>query len=114
MNKERRNQLKEEYKNHHPEMGIVCWKSGEKMWIAKSKDVAGDYNRTAFQLKYGSWPNREMQAAYNEDPNSFEWLLLKKLDYKELDDNHDEDLELLYMLCIDEFPKAKTMRLGRR
>ena len=114
MDNERRNQLKEEYKNRHPEMGIICWKSGEKIWIAKSKDAAGDYNRTSFQLKLGSWPNREMQAAYDADPDSFEWQILKTLEYKDIDENHDEDLELLYMMCMDEYPNAKPMRLGKR
>ena len=28
-------------------MGVVCWKSGDRMWIAKSKDAKADYNSTA-------------------------------------------------------------------
>ncbi len=114
MDRENRNQLKEAYKNRHPEMGIVCWRSGEQMWIAKSTDAAADYNRTSFQLKLGSWPNREMQTAYNASPDSFVWELLKKLEYKELEEDHTEDLEILYMLCMDEYPHAKKMRIGKR
>ena len=55
-----------------------------------------------------------MQAAYNANPDSFEWSLLKRLDYKERDDDHSEDLELLYMICMEEYPYAEQMRSGRR
>lgn len=114
MDKEKRKALKEAYANRHPDMGIVCWKSKDRMWIAKSKDAKADFNGTSFQLKLGSWPNREMQAAYSADPESFQWELLKKLDYKELDDDHDDDLEILYMEAMDEYPSAKPMRIGKR
>ncbi len=114
MDKEKRKALKEAYANRRPDMGIVCWKSGDSMWIAKSKDVKADFNGTSFQLKLGSWPNREMQSAYNSDPDSFEWVLLKKLDYEEPDENHDDDLELLYLEFADKYPAAKPMKRGKR
>ena len=114
MDREQRAALKEAYANRHPDMGIVCWKSGERMWIAKSKDTRADFNSTSFQLKLGSFPNREMQAAYNEAPSSFEWLLLKKLDYKEPDEDHEDDLALLYMEAADEHPEAKPMKVGKK
>ena len=114
MDKEKRKALQETYANRHPDMGIVCWKSGDNMWIAKSKNAKVDFNGTTFQLKLGSWPNREMQAAYKANPDSFEWLMLKQLDYKELGDDHDDDLELLYMEVMDEYPAAKPMRPGKR
>ena len=113
MDKEKRKALKEAYANRRPDMGIVCWKSGDSMWIAKSKDVKADFNGTSFQLKLGSWPNREMQSAYNADPDSFEWVLLKKLDYEEPDENHDDDLELLYLEVADKYPTAKPMKRGK-
>lgn len=114
MDKEQKNRLKEEYKNRHPEMGIVCWTNGDKMWIARSQDTNADYNSTSFQLKLGSWRNRELQSAYKADPDSFEWKVLKVLDYKNLDDDHSEDLELLYMMCLDEYPDAMPMRPGKK
>ena len=36
---------------------------GGRMWIATSRDAKADDNRSLFQLRLGSWPNREMQAA---------------------------------------------------
>ena len=110
MNTDRKKELKEAYANRHPDMGIVCWTSGDRMWIAKSKDAKADFNSSSFQLQLGSWPNREMQEAYKADPSSFQWVLLKKLDYKELDEDLSDDLELLYMEVMDEYPNAKPMR----
>jgi hypothetical protein len=114
MDKSKRKELREQYENRHPDMGIVCWKSGDKMWIAKSKDVKADYNSTSFQLKLGSWPNREMQRSYNADPDSFEWILLKKLDYKDREEDHSDDLESLYMMVVEEYPDAKKMKPGKQ
>ena len=51
--------------------------------------------------------------AYNADPDSFEWSLLKKLDYKERDEDHSEDLELLYMMVMEEYPAAEKMKPGK-
>ena len=114
MEKDRKKALRAEYDQRKPDMGIVCWRGGERMWIAKSMDAKKDYNSSLFQLQLGSWPNRELQRAYTEDPASFQWSLLKKLDYEERDEDHSEDLELLYMMCLEEYPQAEQMRPGRR
>lgn len=114
MNKEQKKHLREQYDQRKPDMGIVCWKSGDRMWIAKSLDARADYNSSLFQLKLGSWSNKEMQAAYSADPESFEWSLLKELDYEVRDEDHSEDLELLYMMCMDEYPHAQKMKAGKR
>ena len=113
MNNERKKELREQYDRRKPDMGVVCWRSGERLWIAVSRDAKADYNRSLFQLKLGSWPNREMQQAYSADPGSFQWSLLKKLDYDEREEDHAADLELLYLLCQEEYPQARAMRPGR-
>ena len=63
MEKEQKKALRTQYDQRKPDMGVVCWQSGDKMWIAISKDARADYNSTLFQLRLGSWPNREMQKA---------------------------------------------------
>ena len=73
-----------------------------------------DHNSSLFQLELGSWRNREMQEAFNADPASFSWSVLKELDYEDRDEDHGEDLEVLYLLCQDEHPQAKQMRPGRK
>lgn len=106
----RKKALREEYDRRKPQMGVVCWSSGERMWIAISRDAKVDYNRSLFQLKLGSWPQRELQRAYTEAPETFRWSLLKELDYEEREEDHSTDLELLYLLCQEEYPQAKAMR----
>lgn len=114
MNNERKKELREQYDRRRPDMGVVCWHSGERMWIAVSRDAKADYNRSLFQLRLGSWPNRELQKAFTEDPDAFQWSILKKLDYEDRDEDHSEELELLYMICLEEHPQAKQMRPGRK
>lgn len=110
MDSERKRELKEQYANRHPEMGVVGWRSGERLWVCISKDTRADYNRSLFQLQLGSWPNREMQQAYAADPVSFEWCVLKTLDYQEPTDDHTDDLQLLLMMVMEEHPEAEPMR----
>lgn len=105
----RKKELKEQYENRRPEMGVVGWRSGERLWVAVSKDTRASYNRSLFQLNLGSWPNQEMQRAYTDDPRSFSWSVLEKLDYEELSDVDDDDLQLLLMQCMEEHPEAESM-----
>lgn len=114
MEKAQKRALRAQYDQRQPDMGIVCWQSGEQMWIATSKDAAADYNSSLFQLRLGSWPNREMQRAFTKDPDSFRWSLLKPLEYEEREEDHSEELALLYLLCLEEYPAAQQMRPGRK
>lgn len=114
MDKEQKKALRAQYDERKPDMGIVCWQNASTMWIAISRDAAADYNSSLFQLQLGSWPNRELQKAFTEDPGAFQWSILKKLDYEDRDEDHSEELELLYMICLEEHPDARQMRPGRR
>ncbi len=114
MEKQRRKQLREEYDNRHPDMGVVCLQCGDNIWAAISKDANADYNGIIFQLKLGSFPNREMQKLYKEKPDEFKWSLIKKLDYKDYADDHSEDLEILLMEFLDDYPEAKPMKPGQK
>ena len=77
MDKEKKKALRAQYDQRKPDMGIVCWQNGEKMWIAVSKDAKSDYNSSLFQLQLGIWPNREMQKAFTDNPDSFQWSFRK-------------------------------------
>ena len=39
MEKETKKELRIQYDQRKPDMGIVCWQNGETMWIAISKDA---------------------------------------------------------------------------
>ena len=114
MDKERQKELKEAYKLRHTTKGIVAWKSGDNLWIAKTDDANADYNGTSFQLKLGSWPNKEMQQAYKASPDSFEWIILKELEYEDPTKDYSEDLEIMLLQCFDEYKDAKPMKPNQK
>lgn len=114
MNAERKKELRDQYKTRHPEMGVVCWRCGDRCWCMVTKDAKADYNSTSFQLKLGTWPNREMQKLYSEQSDAFVWSVAKTLDYEDIQDDHSDDLQLLLMEFMDEYPDALPMRLGRK
>jgi len=103
--------LREQYNNRHPDMGIVCWQKGDEMWVDMSTDAKADYNGTSFQLKLGSWPNKQLQKAYTENPDAFNFSLIKELDYEDFSEDHQDDLKLLLLEFLEEHPNAKPMRM---
>lgn len=111
MDNDRKKTLKEQYKNRHPKMGIVCWQCGDEMWADMSKDANADYNSTDFQLKLGSWPNKALQKAYKENPEGFSFSLARELDYEDFSEDHTDDLKILLMDFLEEHPNAKPMRI---
>ena len=114
MDKERRRQLREQYDNRRPDMGIVSWRHGGDIWVMTSTDAAADHNGTEFQLKLGSFPNRELQRAYSADPEGFVWTLEKKLEYEDPKEDHGDDLELLLLEFLDAYPDARPMKPGKK
>ncbi len=114
MEKNKKKELRKQYENRHPDAGIACWQSGEHLWIAPTKDAKADFNGTSFQLRLGSWPNREMQKLYREDPESFQWSLLRELEYEDVSDDLSEDLEILLLEVQEEYPDAKPMKPGKK
>jgi len=109
-NSDRRKELKEQYNNRHPDKGLVCWKSKGRIWVMPTQDANADYNGTKFQLDLGSWPNRDLQNAYKQDPESFEWSFEKELKYEDNSDDVSDDLSIMLMEFMDEYPDAKLMR----
>ena len=111
MDNEKKRALKEQYKNRHPKMGIVCWQCGEDMWVDMSKDAAADYNSTSFQLELGSWPNRALQKVYKEAPEGFGFSLVRELEYEDPSEDHTDDLKILLLDFLEEHPDAKPLRM---
>ena len=111
MDNEKKKALKEQYNNRHPKMGIVCWQCGDEMWVEMSTDSNADFNSTSFQLRFGSWPNKSLQKAYKENPDACKFSLIKELDYEDFSEDHTDDLKILLMDFLKEYPDAKPMRM---
>ncbi len=107
---DRRKELKSQYNNRHPNKGIVSWKSKGRTWVMFSNDAQADFNGTSFQLKLGSWPNKELQKAYSEDPESFEWTFERELKYDDNSEDVSDDLKLMLMDYMEKNPDAKLMK----
>ena len=111
MDREKKKALREQYSNRHPKMGIICWQCCEVMWIDMSTDANADYNSTSFQLKFGSWPNKSLQKAYKENPEECKFSLIRELDYKDSSEDYTDDLKIMLMDFLEEYPDAKPMRI---
>ena len=114
MEKDKKKQLREQYANRHPDMGIVGWQYGKRLWIAVTKDARADKNRSEFQLKLGTWPNKELQTLYTAHPEEFTWSYLCPLRYEDPTEDYTEDLELLLMDFMEKHPEAEPMKTGKK
>jgi len=111
---ERKKELKENYANRCPDMGIVSWSANGQTWVMASKDIKADFNGMSFQLKLGSWPEKNLQNVYNQNKESFEFKIESKLEYEDPHDDHSEDLELLLMEYMENHPDALPMKPSRK
>lgn len=98
----RRKELKEEYKQMRPPMGILCIlsKTSGKHYLEPALDLSSRKNRAVFQLKMGSHPHKELQKAWKQDgKENFEVIFLDELPYTEDDSQKDYQTELAE-LCL--------------
>jgi hypothetical protein len=100
---DRRKELKEQYKNFRPDMGVFIISSSynNKCHIEKAKDLKSKMNRAIFQLEFGSYPNKELQKEWKEHGEKYFTIeVLEKLEYDKDESKTDytEDLALLEMM----------------
>ena len=112
MDIKRRKDLLSAYKNRHPEMGVIsfqCRTTGEA-FLTIASDTTARLNRVCFQLSAGQCPIKRLQelwTQYGED--DFEFGVVKALEYDDPMEDHTEELETLYELCLLKNPKAKRI-----
>ena len=93
-------------------MGVIsfqCRTTGE-VFLTIAADTIAKLNRVRFQLSAGQCPNKRLQdlwTQYGED--DFELSVVKVLEYDDPTEDHTEELETLYELCLLENPKAKRI-----
>ena len=67
MDTKRKKELLQQWKNRHPEMGVIsfrCKKTGES-FLGISKDTKADFNSNRFQLSGGMHPNNRIDVLWN-------------------------------------------------
>lgn len=115
---DRKKELKALYKQMKPDMGILIIRpsGGDKCYIEETRDLNGRINRTKFQLKSGSHPNRELQRDWQALGESrFIIDILERLDYDKDESKTDytEDLQLLKEIWEERLTK-ENMRFYKK
>lgn len=93
-----------------PDMGIFIIKNdfNNKCYIEATQNLKGAINSTKFKLKFGNYPNRELQEAWTEcGEDSFTIDILERLEYDkdESKTDYSEELEILEMEWKDKLLK---------
>lgn len=113
MDIKRKKELLQEWKNRHPEMGVIsfrCKETGES-FLEISNDTKADINSSRFQLSMGGHPNKILQGIWNEHgEESFELSVLRVLKYKDPSDDHTKELKKLIEECFEEDKKARKLK----
>ena len=107
---DRRQELKQQYKQMKSDMGIFMIRSTEtkKCFIQSTKDLRGVMNGAKFKLQTGSHPNRELQREWKEfGEDHFVIEILERLEYEkdEAKTDYSEELSLLEMIWEERMMK---------
>lgn len=107
---ERKKELKLQYKQMKPQMGIflISSKINNKCYIETTQNLIGTLNRTKFQLGFNSHPNKELQKEWNDfgvDNFTIEVLEYLEYDKDESKTDYTEDLALLHMVWEEKMTK---------
>jgi hypothetical protein len=117
MDRDRRKQLLEEYKNRRPEMGVIafhCKETGET-FLATSKDNRAVFNGIRVRLEANFHLDKVFQERWNRyGKEGFDELVLKVLDYEDPQEDHTRELEALLEACLSADPQARKIRVVRR
>ena len=109
MDKNKKKELVSEWKERHPEigvMGVKCVETGEEFYDS-TKDSNHWFNRHRFELNAGNHRNKRLQELWNLYTESgFEFSMVSELEYEELSDVKVKDLKDLLELCLLENPNA--------
>ena len=112
MDRKRKLELLEAWKNRCPEMGVISFQCSatDEIFLTTATDIPTKFNRIRFQLSAGNCPNKRLQELweqYGED--AFELQVIKRLEYDDPTENHQEELETLCELCLLENPQARRV-----
>lgn len=112
MDKSRKKELTAQWKERHPEMGVVsvqCGTTGEAFFTT-TRDAAGWFNRHRFELLGGHHRNRRLQTLWNTyGEGDFTCAVVSALEYETEGDVTADDLKELLELCLAEHPEARKL-----
>jgi len=103
---DRKKELKLQYKQMKPPMGvyIIRFNLSKKCYIEATNDFRARFNSVKVKLESNFHPNRELQKAWNEHGEaSFTFEILENLEYDKDESKNDygDELSLLQMIWED-------------
>lgn len=101
MDKNRKRELTQQYKQMKPPMGTFIIRSNvnNKCYVQATKDLRGVINGTKARLNAGMHPYLELQKEWNEfGPDAFTIEILENLEYEEDKTDYTDDLALMQMM----------------
>lgn len=107
---DRKKELKEQYRQMKPDMGIFMIRSNSsgKCYIENTQNLKAMINRIKFQLESGAHPNRELQKEWKDlGEANFTIEILENLEYDkdESKTDYSDDLAILQMVWEEKFSK---------
>lgn len=90
MDTKRKKELVKEWKNRHPEMGVIsitCKPTGD-LFLGISKDIRAKFNNNRFKLSAKLHPNKSLQALWDRyGEHEFEYSVVEVLKYENPEDD---------------------------
>jgi len=105
MDHKKKEELKREYKQNHPPMGIYQIRNltNEKIFVGSSLNLPGIFNRDKFALQMGGHSNKALQVEWNEfGSDNFAFEILDEIEAKEAPGyDYRKDLAFLEELWLE-------------
>ena len=117
LDRARKKELQEQYKQMKPDMGIFAIRNLEngKCWLAVSQNLKGAVNSALFQLNFGSFRVRDLQRDWTAlGASRFSVDILETLKYEEDETKTDygEELAILRMIWEERLAGEGTTFYG--
>lgn len=108
MDRTRRKELLEQYKQMKPDMGVYMFKSinTNTVYLGCDKNIKATINGDRFKLNANSHRNKKLQKDWNENKEeNFVIKVVQLLEYDkdESKTDYSEDLKILREICKDRF-----------
>ena len=112
MNQQKRRELKHQYQQAKPAMGVFAVHCGSETYIGWTTDLRAALNGMEIRLQGGTYMNRRLQEAYKADPASFSVERLEVLDYDrdESKTDYTADLIALQALWMEKLPDSHFLK----
>lgn len=115
MDNKTKQELKQDYKNRKPEMGIIsfyCRNTGES-FLGISKDTRIGFNSSKFQLSNKMHTNKKLQSLYDQyGEQGFDYQVVSVLKVDETSEHQDQDLKELLEICLMEIPNSTKLNFN--